>query len=140
MLLCPPNGWFALVLAVALLFAVWFLGHYQARFPDRKLRIGVTLYAVALSALLGSALPAPFLVGGIRVLIGAIGAGLFALSDATLCRNSVEHRIARDCEMAQGGLQPETERQRIIEEYLSLGCYYTAQVAFAICCIVNLTA
>lgn len=140
MRLCPPNGWFVLVFVVALLFGVWFLSHYQARFPDRKLRIGVALYVVTLSALLGVTMPAPFLIGGTRVLIGAIGAGLFVISDATLCRNSVEHRIARDREVAEGGLRPEAERRRIIEEYLSLGCYYTAQTAFALCAIVSLSA
>lgn len=140
MLLCQPNVWFIVVFCTAFAFAVWFLSHYRARFAEKSMRTGVMLYAVALSALLGAALPAPWMVGSARVIIGAVGAALFVLSDATLCRNTVAHRMARAREAVDGGIVPAAERRRIAEEYLSLGCYYTAQVGFALCAYVSFAA
>ena len=133
LLMSPPTGWLLVVGIWTFSLAMRFLSHYQPYFADKTLRLGVTLYAVALSALLGAAVPAPLLSGGPRALTGALGALLFVISDATLCRNSVAHRMARAREAQAGGVLPGEERKRVLEEYLSLGCYYTAQMAFSIC-------
>ena len=132
-LLSPPSGWLIAISGAAFVGAALFLSRYRPHIADAKLRRGITLYAVALSALLGAALPAPFVAGGSRAAIGALGAALFVLSDATLCHNTVSHRMARAREAVAGGLNPVAERRRIRMEALSLGCYYTAQVALALC-------
>jgi len=133
LLICPPGGWFAGVTLTVFLVALCFLSRYKVHFAGRLFRVGVVCYAAALSALLGAALPAPFTAGGLRSLLGAFGALLFVLSDATLCRNSVAHRMERAREASQGSAAIGAARRRLLQDCLSLGCYYTAQTMFALC-------
>ncbi|HNW87543.1 MAG TPA: lysoplasmalogenase family protein [Candidatus Limiplasma sp.] len=135
----PPNGWFAVTALVAFAAALKFLYRYRARFAAPLLRVGVLLYAAALSALLAAALPAPFAGGGLRPLLGAVGAVLFVISDATLCRNAVAHRLQRAREAQLGITDPRAARRRLAEGYLSLGCYYTAQTVLALCAFSGLS-
>jgi uncharacterized membrane protein YhhN len=130
--LCPPGRATVIVLLVAIGLAFLFLGRYGARIMGAALRVGGSMYALTLCALLAVALPAPFIQGGLRETLGAVGAGLFVLSDALLCRNSVVHRMARAREAENGTVDLRAERRRAVVERLTLGCYYTAQATLAL--------
>ena len=134
--LCPPGGASAVVLLAALGVAFLFLGRYGTRFVGAALRAGGTIYTVTLCVLLAVALPAPLILGGPRAMLGAVGAGLFVLSDALLCRNSVAHRITRARDAENGKTDLRAERRRDMVELLTLGCYYTAQAALALSVVV----
>ncbi|MDD3409894.1 MAG: lysoplasmalogenase family protein [Eubacteriales bacterium] len=104
----------ALVFAASAAGLNVFLRRYRAKILDRRLYVCLTLYTLALSALLGAAAPLPFEAFSRRTALAAVGAVLFVISDMTLCRNSVENRPER-------------------EKYVSLGIYYMAQLCFAVC-------
>jgi len=136
--LCPPNVWTLPVFLTALLLAALFLKRYGARVTGRMLRAGAAVYAVALCALLASALPAPFLAESRQAAPGALGAALFVLSDALLCRNAAARRKAGAPETRADGKA--LRRRRALEAALSLGCYYTAQTALAVSVVAGLSA
>lgn len=106
--LVPITLWHGILFAVAMVILQGFLIAYRKRMTNKLIAYGVCVYAVALSALLASALPLPFLVQGFQPVMAAIGALLFVLSDATLCDNMINNRP-------------------LPNQYISLGIYYTAQ-------------
>lgn len=103
-----PSVWNAIIFVIAMVVLQGFLIAYRKRMTDKLLAYGVCVYAMALSGLLASALPLPFLGSSFRPALAAIGALLFVLSDATLCDNMVNDRP-------------------LPNQYISLGIYYTAQ-------------
>ena len=134
--LYPPGGATVIALLTAIGLAFLFMGRYGARIMGAALRVGGSIYALTLCALLAVALPAPFFQGGLRETLGAVGAGLFVLSDALLCRNSVVHRMARAREAENRTKNPQAERRRVVVERITLGCYYTAQATLALSVVV----
>jgi hypothetical protein len=129
LLLDPPGIWNACFFAAVFGAALAFLWRFRESVPERRMRAGAALYAAALCAMLASAVPAAFLVGGRRAQMGAAGAALFALSDALLCINGAANRKERGREGAQ---EPRAKRRRTICSAVSLGCYYTAQTVLAL--------
>lgn len=108
-----PVGLYTALVAVAAGAALLpYLYHYRAKI-DRLLMVGLTGYALALSLLLGAALPQPFLRLSRQTVLLALGAALFVASDMTLCRNTVLGKGKRD-------------------QFVSLLMYYMGQLLLAL--------
>lgn len=103
-----PDGWSALVFALAVAGLWLFCRRYFRLFPSKLLYLGVLVYCCALGALLGFSLPIPFQTLSRRTVLAALGAALFVLSDMGTC-----HTIL--CKASRRF------------DYTSLGIYYTAQ-------------
>lgn len=114
LLVYRPLTWWSLTVALVCLCGLWFfLSRYRDKLPNKLIKIGVFIYAAALSALLGLSLPLPFLAFSRRALLAALGAALFVASDMTLCRNLLS-------------------RVEVKDHYISLGIYYTGQLLLAL--------
>lgn len=107
------SWWCLTVFVLAECGMLFFLSHYRGTAPNRIVGRGLIVYSLALSALLGFALPLPFLAPGARSVFAAVGAALFVLSDLTLCHNTVR-------------------KKPTAWHYVSLGVYYMAQFALAL--------
>ena len=115
-LLLRPLTWWSLAVFVPLLALLLYIlyGRYRNEIHAAHplLIVGLTVYAVALSSMVSTALPTPFLAFSPRMLCAAVGAVLFLISDATLLRNTLLERPAKD-------------------RFISLGIYYTGQLLIA---------
>ncbi len=109
------NGFTAFTAVVAVCAAAVllpYLYHFRSKIPA-KLMLPLTGYALALSLLLGSALPQPFLALSRPAVLMAVGAALFVASDMTLCRNMLLRKSRR-------------------AQYVSLLMYYMGQLLLAL--------
>ena len=103
-------AWWNLAACLPVLAGLWAFGlRCKGLIRKRRLLWGMLLYAVALAALLGFALPLPFLAPSARSILAAAGAALFVASDLMLFLNHAYRR----------GLP---------WRFASLGVYYTAQL------------
>ncbi len=111
-LLRTPS-WAAGVLFVAAFAGLsFFLTRYRGHL-DRRMYLCLSAYSVALSALLSAAIAAAAFAWSARTALAALGAALFVVSDATLCRNVLEKREEK-------------------AHYISLGVYYMGQLCIAL--------
>lgn len=105
----PLSWWCLTAFALAAVCLEYFLSHYIREVSAKTTVIGLRIYALALAALLGFSLPLPFLAFSGRSVLAALGAALFAVSDLTLCHNTIRKKPQR-------------------WHMISLGVYYTGQL------------
>lgn len=105
----PVSLWSVVTLPLAAAGLLVYLWHYREGIPGDLVR-WLRIYAFALASLLAACLPPAWLNPASWTLLGAMGGAFFLLSDILLLRNKVEHRYGK-------------------ARWVSLGIYYTAQVA-----------
>ena len=88
----PVSWWCLTAFAVAAVCLEFFLSHYTKEVSEKRIVLGLRVYALALAALLGFSLPLPFLAFSPRSVLAACGAALFAVSDLTLCHNTIRKK------------------------------------------------
>lgn len=114
----PITYWSLAVFAVSEVCLLLFLANYRREMSAKHIVLGLGVYSLALSALLGFGLPLPFIAFSRSALFAAAGAALFVASDLTLCHNTVRGKPTA-------------------WHYTSLGIYYTAQLLLALSAFPN---
>lgn len=110
--------WSLAVFVVAEVCLWLFLSKYKRDIESRFIVLGLSIYSLALSALLAFSVPLPFLSYSRGALLAACGAALFVVSDLTLCHNTVRDK-------------PD------MWHFLSLGAYYMGQLLLALSAFPN---